>query len=122
MLEFLEETWDKVLALRVSGELTHEDTHKFFLAIDAKLARYRGARALIELDHPTGLELRTLADELAFDREYGKHLERCAIVGDRAWERWMVKIAKPFYPHTELRFFETDQREEAKAWIHEGLE
>jgi hypothetical protein len=105
----------------VSGALTHEDTHKFFNAIDAKLADYGGARCLIELDHPTGLDLRTLADEISFDRKYGKRLDRCAIVGDRSWERWMVAIAKPFYPHTELRFFETDQKDEAVAWIHEGL-
>lgn len=121
MLEILEETWDKVLILRVSGELTHEDTHHFFDAVDAKLATYGGARCLIELDDPKGLELRTIPDEIAFDRRYGKQLERCAIVGDHAWERWMVKIAKPFYPHTELRFFDKSRKEEAMQWIHEGL-
>jgi len=121
MLEFLEESWDRALTLRVSGKLTHEDTHHFFHAIDAKLAKYGGARCLIELDHPTGLELRTLVDEAAFDRRYGGSLERCAIVGDARWERWMVEIAKPLYPETELRFFEAAKRDAAVEWIHEGL-
>ena len=53
--------------------------------------------------------------DLEFDATHGDQLGRVAVVGDKKWEKWAVEASAPLFP-CEMRFFESDRRDEADAW------
>ena len=65
--------------------------------------------------------LRALWDEIKLDVRHARQVERCAVVGDRAWEAWMTKLSRPILARTEIRFFEPAEQEQAWEWIEQGL-
>ena len=40
--------------------------------------------------------------------------ERCAVVGDWAWEAWMTKLSRPIFSRAEVRFFDRVDAEKAR--------
>ena len=60
-------------------------------------------------------------DAAKADFQFGKHqyrqVEKAAFVSDKKWLEWSVKIMDPFTKRTKERNFESDQLEEAWAWV-----
>ena len=120
MFEILEEwTGDGVVALRVSGTLLHEDYEGFVPKLEAVIAKHGAVRCLIEIADFDGIEPRAVWDELRFDLKHASDVSRCAVVGDRAWERWATAAARPLFRKAEVRYFERADRERAAAWIRQ---
>lgn len=119
MLEILPETTDDIVAFRVSGTHIHDESHKLAGLIDARIARYGHARCFVEIGDSHGVALSALKEGLDFDLEHGHQIERCAVVGEHAWERWLVKLLGLFFRKAELRFFPAEERAAALAWVRE---
>ena len=52
---------------------------------------------------------------------HARQIERCAVVGDSAWEDWMTKLSRPIFSRAEIRFYDIAELDEAWGWINEGL-
>jgi hypothetical protein len=121
MFEVLEKwTGDGVVALRVSGKLLHEDYEALVPKLEAAIEKHGAIRCLIDVTEFDGIELRAVWDELRFDLKHAADVSRCAVVGDRAWERWVTAAARPVFRNAEVRFFERADLEQAAAWVREG--
>ena len=73
---------------------------------------------LLDLQDFHGWDLGAAWENLALGiRHYGQ-FERCAIVGDRGWQRWMIALAKPFF---RVEYFDRSQEEEAWRWIRQPV-
>lgn len=120
MLEILPETTDDVVAFRVSGKHIHDESHKLAGLIDARIAKYGHARCLVEIAETKGIALSAIREGLSFDLEHGKQIERCAVIGDHAWERWLTRLLGLFFGNAELRFFPSAERTAALEWIREA--
>jgi hypothetical protein len=116
MLEVLDETSDDLVAFRISGKHIHDESHKIASLIDARIMRYGHARCFIEIGDTTGVTLSSLKEGLDFDLQHGMQIERCAVVGDHAWEAWLVKVLGLFFRKAEVRFFHGADRAAALAW------
>ena len=66
-----------------------------------------------------GLEARALWDEMKFDTNHCRDVERCAIVGETAWEAWSTKLAKPLFPKGMINYFDSDRLADAWQWIQQ---
>lgn len=120
MLEILEEwTGDDVIALRVSGKLLHDDYESLVPKLEKLIEQHGAVRCLIDVTELDGVELRAVWDELRFDLKHASDVSRCAVVGERAWERWATAAARPIFRKAEVRFFERADFEQALAWIKE---
>lgn len=119
MLEILEETAADVLAVRVSGKHLQTDAHELANLLDARIAKYGAARCLVEIGDLEGAEAGAVREGLSFDLHHASTIERCAVVGERAWERWLTALLGLFFRGAELRFFEAASRDEAVAWVRE---
>ena len=120
MFDVIEE-WTKgdVVALRVTGKVLHEDYETLVPELEALIAEHGAIRCLIEIDDIEGVELRAIWDELRFDLKHATDVVRCAVVGDRGWERWATAAARPIFRRAEVRFFERQDLEEAIQWVRE---
>ena len=89
MIETLSRSSGKVFGMRVSGKLLHQDYELFVPALEKLIEKHGSIRCLVEMIDLHGIELRALWDEIKFDVRHARQIERCAVVGDKAWEAWM---------------------------------
>ena len=121
MIEVLNSGSGKVFGMRISGKLLHQDYQQFVPALEKLIEEHGCIRCLIEMTDFHGIELRALWDEIKFDVRHAWQIERCAVVGDRAWEAWMTKLSRPIFSRAAIRFYDTAERNKAWEWINEGI-
>ena len=121
MIEVLSRGSGKVFGMKISGKVLHQDYQQFVPRLERLIEQHSSIRSLVEMTDLHGIELRALWDEIKFDVCHAWQIERCAVVGDRAWEAWMTKLSRPIFAKAEIRFFDQAEREKAWEWIEEGL-
>ena len=52
------------------------------------------------------------------DMSHADDYEKIAMVGDKKWQDWITQFMKPF-TNAEIRYFDSEQKEEAKEWINQ---
>ncbi len=122
MIEILDQSAGKVLGMKTSGKLLHDDYQQFVPMLEKLIEEHGSVRCLVEMTDFHGVELRALWDEVKFDVRHSRQIERCAVVGDRGWEAWMTKLSRPIFYKAEIRFFDVADRDKAWDWIKEGLD
>jgi hypothetical protein len=120
MIEVLSRGSGKVFGMRVSGKILHQDYQQFVPMLEKLIEEHGSIRCLVEMTDLHGIELRALWDEIKFDVRHSRQIERCAVVGDRAWEAWMTKLSRPIFFNAEIRFFDLVDRTKGWEWIEEG--
>jgi hypothetical protein len=120
MIEVITDLPDRVLGFKAIGAVTAEDYKKVLVpAIEQKLAAHKRTRLLYVL----GEEFASYTGGAAWeDAKVGmKHLtsfERIAVVTDVDWIENVVKALGFAFP-AEVRVFDNDELDEARAWISE---
>lgn len=108
-----------VVAITIDGKLKAKHYDAFIPMLESAIERHGKIRILLELYDFQGWSAGALWDDVKFDVNHFRDIERVAIVGDSAWERGMALICKPFTA-AEVRYFDHDDSNEAYAWIQEG--
>lgn len=112
---------DNIFAFKITGKLTHEDYAKFLSEVE-KLIRENGRISLfVELEDFRGWEPKAVWEDLKFGERHDDDFKRIAIVGDKAWMKWMVAIGNAF-TDTEIRYFDRDHARQAWDWLREADE
>ncbi len=119
MIEQLPTDSDKVLGFKMSGKLQDEDYKHFVPLIDAAVAKHGKVRLLAQFHDFHGWDLHALWDDVKFATRHCLDIERIALVGDKAWEKWMAAVCKPF-TMAKLRYFDAAELEAARAWLAEA--
>jgi hypothetical protein len=114
MITFLPETRADLLAVRASGKVTLPDYVEFRNRAEGLMRTHGKVRVFLELEDFRGIEPRAAWEDLKLGLGHLGRFERCALVGDRRWEAWMVELARPFF---RVEFFDRSQRNEAWSWL-----
>jgi hypothetical protein len=109
-----------VLEIQVSGKLTHEDYEQFVPEFERLIQENGKIRILFEMTDFHGWEFAALWDDIKFDAKHFSHIERLAMVGDRAWEKGMSAFCRPFTT-AEIRYFDHTEIAEARDWLGIGM-
>lgn len=106
------------LTLSVVGSLTHQDYQTITPMLDNAVAgiAHPQINVLIDAREFTGWEARAAWDDFKLGMKHRKEFQRVAIVGNKDWERTLVKIAG-WFVHGEARFFEG--YDDAASWVCE---
>jgi len=119
-IQLTEKNGGKILEVRVSGKLAHED-YQHFVPEFERLVKQKGKiRVLFEMADFHGWKAGALWDDIKFDLRHFSDIERLATVGDKKWEKGMSVFCKPFTT-AKIRYFDTTQLVEARAWLAEGI-
>jgi len=119
MIEQIAQTSENVLGFKLSGKLHDEDYKMFVPVIDAAAAKQGTIRVLAQFDDFHGWDLHALWDDIKFSTTHCTKIERIALVGDKAWEKWMAKVCKPF-TMAKIRYFDVSEIAPAKEWLEEA--
>lgn len=120
MIEMLDQSTKNVIAMRIKGKLLHRDYQELIPLVEKQIEEHGGVRCFVEMTEFHGIQPRALWDEIKFDVRHARQIERCAVVGDRAWQAWITKLSKLIFSRAEIRFFDIAEREKAWEWINEG--
>ena len=120
MIEIMEESKGKVLAVKASGKLTDEDyTEVWIPALEKIIIRYDKVNMLLYMDESfEGWELMAMWDDAKFGLQHRNDLGKVAVVGGAIWVQWGAKVGK-LLVGCEVRTFESGELEESLAWIAE---
>jgi hypothetical protein len=55
-----------------------------------------------------------------FGTQQVREVGRAAFVGDKKWQKWVVKLTDPFTRCTKERFFDSAHLQEAWQWVKDG--
>ena len=119
MIEPLPFDSPKVLGFKMSGKLHDEDYKKFVPLVDAAIATQGKVRLLAQFHDFLGWDLKALWDDIKFSTTHCTKIERIALVGEKAWEKWMSTVCKPF-TMAKIRYFDVAEMDAARTWIAEA--
>ena len=116
MLQIIELKEKNIVATKASGKLRNEDIEKIHPLIHAILDKGMKVRWYFEMENFTGWDLPGLWEDLKMDTAHATDYEKIAMVGDKKWQNWITQFMKPF-TNADIKYFNLDQKEEAKSWI-----
>jgi len=119
MLDFLERSTSNVLGIKATGRLTHTDYQQLVPKLEGLIQEHGKVRVLFELEDCQGWDLGAPWDDLKFSFKRRGDLERCTVVGERRWQKWMTKLSKPFF---RVKYFDKSALEKAWQWVLEGAD
>ena len=94
----------KGLEIQASDQLSHEDYRKFVPEFERLLKEKGKIRLLFEMVNFHGREFAALWDDVGFDVKHFSHIERLALVGDKAVGEKYECILPPLH-HCEDSLF-----------------
>src|SRR4051794_16574300 len=94
MLAFLETPFATLLSVRATGTLTHADYQKVVPRAERVVHECGKVRLLIEFRDCQGCSVRAAWDVLGFALSYGSYVDRCAVIGDKNWQKWATTFFK----------------------------
>jgi hypothetical protein len=107
------------VGFKLSGKLHDADYKTFVPLVDAEIARDGKVNVLVQFHDFHGWDLHALWDDIKFSATHCTKIKRIAIVGDKAWEKWMATVCKPF-TMAKVRYFDAAEIEAARAWLAEA--
>ncbi len=115
-IQLTERNNGKILEVRVSGKLVHEDYQHFVPEFERLVKEHGKIRVLFEMTGFHGWNASALWDDIKFDLKHFSDIERLAMVGDRKWEKGMSVFCRPFTT-ARIRYFDVAQGTEARSWL-----
>lgn len=119
-VEIHESVADKVVEITLSGKLTKKDYRQFVPAVETAIKRNGKIRALVIMHDFHGWSTGALWEDIKFDWNHFRNIERLAIVGEKRWEAGMAVFCKPFTTAT-IKYFDVSRLDEAREWIGADL-
>jgi hypothetical protein len=115
----LPETARDVLSYEAAGIVTRDDVRRFQQDLRSSVGERQRARVLVDLVHLDGVQPDAVWQDLKHTPEYTRLVDRVAVIGNENWERWATQLAGVL-PGVEARFFDAEQRIEARSWLGAG--
>lgn len=119
MIEVMECTNGKCVALRVSGKITRDDYIGIIPQLERTIDIWNGINLLIKIEQVEGIAMGAVWEDAQFNLKYFREVHRAALVGDQEWLNWVVKVSQLFVQEA-AQLYKSDQFEAAWNWIKEG--
>ncbi len=117
-IELQEKENGRIVEVKVTGKLTEESYKHFMPRIERLIQEHGKIRILFYMQNFEGWTASALWQDLKFDWQHFRDIERLAIVGESKWEEGMAAFCKPFTT-ADVRYFDHSDLPAARSWIAE---
>lgn len=114
MLETMEESSGNVLGYKLVGEITKADYGTLVPSVQAAIDQHERVNLLFDLTEFKWEKVSAWGSDLNFGKTYKDKIDKMALVGNAKWEKYLAKVAQPFYAK-EIKYFESD--DDAWDWV-----
>lgn len=106
----------KNVGFKLSGDITKAD-YSIFVPVISEIVDQEGSvNLLLDITDLKMEEPGAWGADLRFGKEYHDKIAKLAMVGDKAWEKWLTKLCTPFYAK-DAKYFSANEQDEARAWV-----
>jgi len=109
---------DDFLAYEIYGKVRAKDHEEINNELEQAIKSHGRIRTLIQVDQEAFPGLRIFWKDLKFVLGHFGDVQRFATVGDKAWERWWLKMFG-FLTPLRTKFFDVSQKDDAWNWVKE---
>ena len=102
--------------VRVAGTLVKQDYNQFEPEFRQMTGSDDKLRLLVDMTALNGWEPAAFVEEVKFDLQHFKRVERLAVVGSKHWQHAMTTFADIF-TSAEIQYFEPTQEQLARLWL-----
>ena len=106
----------KITHVKVTGKLTKEAYEALAPVVDEQIKEHGKLHIVFEMHDFHGWTAGALWEDMKFDFQHWRHIERLAIVGESKWEAGMSVFCKPFTT-AKIRYFDHANLADAMAWV-----
>ena len=106
----------KVLEVKVSGKLRHEDYQRLVPEFERLIRQHGKISILLQMVDFHGWEGSALWDDIKLDAAHFSDIDRLAMAGDKKWEKGMSLFCRPFTT-AKIRYFDLGEISEARSWV-----
>ena len=120
MIELMTDLPDNVVGFTASGEVSDDDYKDILIpAMEAKFAEYDKISALYYFGSDyESFDWDAMWDDTKVGMKHLTDFEKIAVVSDQNWVRRSIKAFAWLMPG-EVKLYDGDQLDEAKAWVSE---
>lgn len=116
MIEMLTDVPAHTVGFRMSGKLHDEDYKTFVPQVDAAIAQEGKINVLAQFHDFHGWDAKALWDDIKFATTHCTKIKKIALVGEKAWEKWMATVCKPF-TMAKIQYFDAAYIDDARKWL-----
>src|SRR3989304_6016138 len=111
------ESSGKLISVKITGELKKAELDRMQAVASEFMKREGKIKILVFLENFLGWELGADWEDVNFQLEHDRDIEKIAIIGDEKWKNLALAFTgKPFRP-VEIEYFTSSQLDQARAWI-----
>lgn len=116
MIQYLEESCDGLVAVKVTKKLDERDFKNLSEKLEAQINQNVRINFYLEMGIPDEKQPREFWKNPNFNLKHSFDLKKVALVGDGKQKEGMEDMMKAF-AGAEIRFFEKTAREQALDWV-----
>ncbi|MDR1413983.1 MAG: STAS/SEC14 domain-containing protein [Puniceicoccales bacterium] len=111
-----------VVAMTLSGKLTHTDYTEIVPFLSKLIKKYKKIRIIIELNDFDGWAGTATLDDIVFVFRYSAHIERIAFLVHAQQNKLAVLLDRPFGRAlgSNVKYFHEKYRSDAWQWLCDG--
>lgn len=117
MIHLLETHKENLIAAKLEGKISKSDVEKIHLLIHKITKNGEKANFYFEMEDFVGYDIKGFLEDLKVDASHLSDYGKMAFVGDKKWQEWAIK-AMDFFTSSDIRYFNLEDKEEAKKWIN----
>ena len=121
MIEKLEQSTGNVLGYKIAGTIGKEDYAVMVPEVEALIEQKGQINILLDMTEFKWEKVSAWGSDMKFGSKFHKKISKMAIVGDKKWQKWLTKIADPFFA-MEASYFPSEESTAAWAWLGESEE
>ncbi len=115
-LRFSEENDGAILLVYASGMLVQSDYSDLVPEFARLVSRHGKVRVLFDMSSFHGWDAGAAWTDLKLGLAHFAHIERLALVGDKAWEKGMAVFCRPF-TKAKIKYFDHADGAKARKWV-----
>lgn len=116
MFEKLAESAENYVGYKAIGKLVDQDYKELIPQLEELIKQYGKIRFLMDMTEYESASIKAAIDDFMFDIKHDKDIERCVVVGNKAWEEWITKVSK-YFMHGEIKYFDIHEIDKAWEWL-----
>ncbi len=115
-IELIESAEAQLLEVQASGKLSKEDYEHFEPAVSGLIGTSGKIKILFVMRDFHGWDLGAVWEDIKFATKHCRDIDKIAMVGENAWEKWMATICKPF-TMSSIKYFDAGEEGAAREWL-----
>ena len=115
-VEIVKDAAAKLLTVKASGKLSAEDYDSMEPEVEKLIESCGRIRILFVMRDFHGWEMGAVWEDIKFATKHCRDIEKVAMVGEKAWEKWMATICRPF-TMSSIKYFDAGEEDAARQWL-----